>query len=121
MNSSLREHFARLGPIRAIDRVLSGSTVAFVLHLPKDRFAPELKVIDAMFTLARRGINMLQAKRAIEALLDQGRISVELPTVEDTQAVVQELAAAGIAASSVEPAQTRDARRLEAAATPSGS
>lgn len=56
-----------------------------------------------MFVLARRGLTMLRAKRTIEALLEDGRVFVELPTVEDPKAVTDDLARAGIAAAPVEP------------------
>jgi putative transcriptional regulator len=58
-----------------------------------------------MFALARRGLTMLRAKRAIEALIEDGRIFVNLPTVEDPQALAADLAHAGIAAA---PAKTPD-------------
>ncbi len=110
MNFSLKERFERLGPIRAIDRVQSGSPATFVLRLPRGRNAP--KTIDAMLTLARRGVTMLRAKRTIEALLEDGRVFVELPTVEDVQAVVRDLAGAGIASASVEPPHAIDVKKL---------
>ena len=50
-------------------------------------------------SLARRGISLLKAKRAIEATLQDGRAYVHLPTVEDATALAAELSAAGITAS----------------------
>jgi len=110
MDSSLRERFARLGPIRGLDRVQSGSPATFVLRLPKDRGLP--KTIDGIFALARRGLTMLRAKRTIEALVEDGRVFVDLPMVEDTKAVTDDLARAGIAAATVEPPRPPDVRRL---------
>ena len=110
MESSLRERFARLGPIRGVDRVQSGSPATFVLRLPTDRRVP--KTIDGMFVLARRGLSMLRAKRTIEALLEDGRVFVELPTVEDPKAVTDDLARVGIAAAPVEPPRLPDVRQL---------
>jgi len=110
VESSLRERFAGLGPIRAVDRVSSGSPVTLVLRLPPVRAIP--KTIDAMFAPARRGLAMLRAKRTIEALMEDGRIFVNLPTVEDRSALTAELATAGSAAAVVEPATTPDVRRL---------
>ena len=104
MDSSLTERFARLGPIRAIDRVPSGSPATFVLELPPDRRMP--RTIDGMFALARRGLTMLRAKRAIEALVGEDQVFVGLPTVEAPRAVVAERAKAGIAATLVEPPKT---------------
>ncbi len=110
MESSLRERFARLGTVRAIDRVQSGSPAMFVLRLPAGQTAP--RTIDAIMALARRGIGMLRAKRAIEARLDDGRVFVDLPMVEDPQALTADLAAAGIAAAQVPPPEGVDVRQL---------
>lgn len=98
MDSSLRERFARLGPVRAIDRVPSGSPAAFVLRVPQQTGLRGIRTIDAMFVLARRGLTMLRAKRCVEAVVEHGTAQVELPTVEDVGAVVTELARAGIEA-----------------------
>ena len=70
------------------------------------------RTIDAALSLARRGMSMLRAKRAIEALLESGRVVVELPTVEDAAAVAAELSQAGVAAAQVEPAPPLDVRGL---------
>lgn len=50
-------------------------------------------------SLARRGISLLRAKRAIESMLEEGRAYIHLPTVEDATALSEELAAAGVTAS----------------------
>jgi len=110
MDSSLRERFARLGPIRAIDRVTSGSPAVFVLRLPLD--GPPPRTIDAIHALARRGLSMLRAKRAVESLLEKGRVFIDLPTVEDTRAVTDDLAKAGIAAAWIQPDLTVNVREL---------
>jgi putative transcriptional regulator len=96
MDSSLKERFARLGPTRAIDRVASGSPAVFALRATPGR--TPLKTIDATEALARRGLSMLRAKRLIEDLLVGHRVFAELPTVEDEQAVIADMAACGIAA-----------------------
>ncbi len=110
MDSSLRERFARLGPIRGVDRVSSGSPAVFVLRLPPGRGVP--RTIDSMFALARRGLTMLRAKRVIEALVADGRVFVDLPTVEDHKALAEDLARAGIAAAPVETPKHIDVRGL---------
>lgn len=110
MNSSLRERFARLGPTRVVDRVPCGSPAVFVLRLPQGRPIP--KTIDGMHALARRGMTMLRAKRAIEALVEEGRVFVGLLTVEDPKALAEELACAGIAAAAVETPLSVDVRGL---------
>lgn len=110
MDSSLRERFARLGPIQGVGRVSSGLPAIFVLRLPPGHGTP--RTIDATLALARRGLSLLRAKRAIEALVEDGRVFVDLPTVEDHDTLRDELAGAGIAAAPVEPAKTLDVRGL---------
>ena len=102
MNSSLKERFARLGPTQAIGRVPSGSAVAFALR-PASRGLAAVQAVTAALALARRGIPMLRAKRAVEEMLDRGRAFVELPAVEDPAAVVRDLEASSIAATVASP------------------
>lgn len=82
----------------------------FVLRLFQGRVVP--KTIDGMHALARRGLTMLRAKRAIEALVEDGRVFVDLPTVEDPKVLANELARAGIAAAMVETPKVVDVRGL---------
>jgi DNA-binding transcriptional regulator YiaG len=46
--------------------------------------------------LARRGMSMLRAKRAIEAMLSIGEVAIEAPRVERLAALATELRKAGI-------------------------
>ena len=110
MSSKLRERFARLGPTRAIDRVCSGSPAVFVLGLADER--GDLRAIDGMLSLARRGMTMLRAKRVIEELIETGRVFVEIPTVEDADALGADLANAGIAGARVDGEREVDIRDL---------
>ncbi len=110
MDSSLKERFARLGPTRVIDRVSSGSPAVYVLRVPP--VLKHVRTIDGMFALARRGFTMLQAKRAIEAMLDDGRVFVDLPMVESDEALTTELARAGITAAAVVAPPAIDVRSL---------
>jgi putative transcriptional regulator len=110
MDSSLRERFARLGPVQAIARASSGSPAVFVLRLSRNGAA--IGTVDGALTLARRGLPLLRAKRAMEELLATGSTFAALPTVDDPQAVVSELRAAGIAAALTEPRPAPDVRRL---------
>lgn len=55
---------------------------------------------------------MLKAKRAIEALVEDGRVFVDLPTVEDHTVLADDLAKAGISAALLEPHKTLDVRAL---------
>jgi putative transcriptional regulator len=47
-------------------------------------------------SLARRGISLLKAKRAMEEMLSNGRAVVLLPTVEDASTLAGELADSGV-------------------------
>jgi DNA-binding transcriptional regulator YiaG len=95
--SSLRERLERLGPVRDIDRVSSGSAEDFVLSAAR---GPErIDVASAATSLARRGVSLLKAKRAVEAMLEGARSYIHLPTVEDAEALCTELARAGVSAS----------------------
>jgi putative transcriptional regulator len=93
--SSLRERLERLGHVQDIDRVASGSAEDFMLSAGLGR----IDVVSAAMSLARRGISLLKARRAIEAILEDGRTYVHLPAVEDAARLVAELSAAGVAAS----------------------
>jgi DNA-binding transcriptional regulator YiaG len=62
--------------------------------------------------LARRGMTLLRAKRAIEAMLDEGEVAVEAPTVEDFAALVRDLRKAGVDAARIatDPVDVRSLR-----------
>jgi putative transcriptional regulator len=57
-------------------------------------------------------MTMLRAKRAVEALLEDGRVFVDVPTVEDPAALAADLASAGVAAAPVEAPGVIDVRGL---------
>lgn len=95
--SKFKEQFARAGRVRAVDRVASGSPVA--IRLAPNVDAPNLRTVDATLALARRGLTMLRAKRAVETAMDVGAVSLTLPTVEDIATLGTELGSAGFAVS----------------------
>ena len=95
MNSSLKGRLAQLGPVRDVPRVASGSPVVMFLRPATNR---EVKPVSATMALAKRGLSMLRAKRAVEEMIAGGLAVIELPTVEDQAVVRTELAAAGIVA-----------------------
>ncbi len=95
MKPSLKAPLERLGSIQAVDRVSSGSPADLVIR-PKGALA-KVKTIDAMLALARRGVKALTAKRAVEAMVDEGEAMVSVPTVEPGKALAKELRAAGVA------------------------
>jgi DNA-binding transcriptional regulator YiaG len=93
MSSSLKERLERLGPVRDVSRVASGSPAVMFLRPAKGH---ELKSVTAALTLANRGVPLLKAKRAVEEMARNGVAVLELPKVEDRRAVLAEFAAAGI-------------------------
>lgn len=99
MNSSLKEQFGRLGPTRALDRVLYGSPA--VVALRPGPTPANLKTVSAAIALARRGISLLKAKRAVEEMLSSGRAVVLLPTLESAPALAAELDSSGIRVATV--------------------
>jgi putative transcriptional regulator len=118
MQSKLKERLGRLGRVRDVvpkarlrhDRVASGSPVDLILRRWPDRTG--IRTIDAAMALARRGMTLLRAKRAIEAMLDDGEVAVEVPTVEDFDALARELSKAGVAAARIasDPVDVRSLR-----------
>jgi DNA-binding transcriptional regulator YiaG len=99
MSSSLKERFARLGPIRAIDRIRDGSPAALSLRPAPSR--KRVKSVSIALALAKRGMSMLRAKRAVEEMLENGRAVVLLPTVESATTLAKELADAGCIAAAM--------------------
>ena len=95
--SSLRERLERLGPVRDIDRVDFGSAEDFGLSAAGG--VEQVDIVSAAMSLARRGISLLKAKRAVEAILQDGRTYIHLPMVEEVAGLTAELAAAGVTAS----------------------
>ncbi len=94
--SSLRERVGRAGAVRGSSPVKSGTAVALNLRPDRDRLGP-VATIPAIEALVKRHLPLLRAKRAIEAMLDDGAAFVELPRVEDVPTLAGELRAAGVA------------------------
>jgi putative transcriptional regulator len=99
MNASLKERFARLGRTRVIDRVRDGSRA--VLALRPSRGRKGLNTVTLALALAKRGLSMLRAKRAVEEMTERGRVVVLLPNLESGSELAKELAQAGAIAASV--------------------
>ncbi|MCG4274679.1 hypothetical protein K6W40_15350 [Acetobacter senegalensis] len=99
----MKAEFARLGPVRAISRVRSGSRARFALTLTREGW-PALNSIAATMALSRRGLTMLAAKKTVEDLIRQsseqaeGHAIVLLPMTDTIEAVISDLAKAGIRA-----------------------
>jgi len=95
--SSLRERVGKAGPVRGGSRVKSGIAVALNLRPDRDRLGP-VATIPAIEALVKRHLPLLRAKRAIEAMLVDGAVFVEVPRVEDVATLTDELRAAGVVA-----------------------
>ena len=99
MNSSLRERFAQLGRVEAVPRVESGSPVALLMEWCGD--IRDIKTIPAIEALAHRWMPLLRAKRAVETLVGDRKAFVYVPKVESLEALMQELANAGVKATAL--------------------
>jgi DNA-binding transcriptional regulator YiaG len=58
----------------------------------------KFKPVSATLALAKRGLSLLKAKRAVEEMVKKGLAVLELPMVEDRRAVQAELIEAGVSA-----------------------
>ena len=103
----MKERLEQLGRGQGISRVASGSPVDLILRPGPD--LDRIRTIDATKALARRGMSMSDAKQAIEVMLDNGEVAVEVPTVEDLGVLADELRLAGVDVR--RPAQARRASR----------
>ncbi len=110
MSSSFKERLARLGPVQAVPQVVSGSPVAVSLRPVANR---KVNAITATEALARRGLTLLRAKRAVEEMLRNGRAVIEVPKVESRKLLASDLADAGVVARSTD--RNPDIRRLREA------
>ena len=100
--SSLSERVGGAGSVGDSFRVKSGTAVALNLRPDRERLGP-VAAIPAIEALVKRHLPLLRAKRAIEAMLDDGAVFVELPRVEDVRSLAGELRAAGVVVLTREP------------------
>ena len=100
---SFKERFERLGLVRGINPVSSGSPATLSLRM--SRSLAETLTIEAMIALRRRGVPVLKAKRAVEAAVEGRPNVVEAPMVEDLKALGRDLDEAGFALSTIGPRQ----------------
>jgi DNA-binding XRE family transcriptional regulator len=83
--------------VRGSSRVKSGTAVALNLRPDRERLGP-VATIPAIEALVKRHLPLLRAKRAIEGMLDDGTVFVEVPRVEDVATLTGELRLAGVVA-----------------------
>jgi len=98
-NSWLPEGFERLERIPGRPRVESGSPVGLLIEMARP--LRETKTIFAIGALAHRGMNLLRAKRAVEAMVYEGKAYVYVPKVESLDALIEELAGTGVKATAL--------------------
>jgi DNA-binding transcriptional regulator YiaG len=96
MSSSLREKFGDRVRDLVIDRVPSGSPEVLILR--RDQVSADIRSIDAMLVLRRRGVSAMRAKKTIENVIHYGVTAVIAPVVESMEAVNSELLQCGILA-----------------------
>ena len=106
---SLRERFERLGRVRGIDPVQSGSAETVTLCISRD--LSQAKAVDAIIALRRRGAPTLKAKRAVEAAMEKKANVLAVPTVEDVHILAEELRRSGVELSIVTH-QSVDVKKL---------
>ncbi len=95
ISQSLKE---RLGPqvrIQAISLVQSGSAARFLLRRNETN-TPNIP--KAALSLAKRHMTLRNAEMVLNRLGDRNAVVIEVPMVEDTAALVDDLADAGIRA-----------------------
>jgi putative transcriptional regulator len=91
-NPLLPERFTSLSYVRKVPRVSSGSPRKLTLRPERE----DVAVILAVLALAKRGLSLLTAKQAIEAMIDEGEVIVELPTVESSVDLAADLKRSGV-------------------------
>jgi DNA-binding transcriptional regulator YiaG len=98
-NSWLPPGFERLARTQGRGKIASGSPVALLIESACS--LREMKTINAIESLVHRWMPLLRAKRAIEAMVHNGKAYVYVPKVESVDALTQELAKAGVKATAL--------------------
>ncbi len=95
-NSWLPAAFERLEQTPAEPRVLSGSPAELMIEWAGD--LRDIRTISAIQALAKRGLPLLRAKRAVEAMLANKRAFIVVPMVDSLDDLSAELLQAGVRA-----------------------
>ena len=83
-----------MAPVQALSQVPSG--FAAVLALRPSPLLAEVKSVSTSLSLARRGLGLPQAKRAVEEAIETGRAVIKVPKVEDIITLTAELRDSGM-------------------------
>lgn len=94
MNAGLKELFGRPGQIQDVDRNRSGLRESLVLRPEGATFT--INAIAVTRILAKCGLRLLRAKRAVEDVIAGNEVTLVLPRVTSRDHLVEELAAAGV-------------------------
>lgn len=94
MEPSSKEQLGQLGPVRVVDLVSEGSPAVLTLQI--DPGGKSVATVAAALSLVRRGLSMLQAKRAMERLIEEGEVTIKVPRVEDRELLARDLVGAGV-------------------------
>lgn len=105
----LQERGGQRVQLQAVDRVPSGSSARVRLVLAGTEAAD---TPGAARALIRRHVPTMAAHRAMTRLLDQGEALLVVPSVEDWEALVAELARHGVRATHHEPPHDVDVRSI---------
>ncbi|MDM9627117.1 hypothetical protein QTL95_14510 [Rhizobium sp. S152] len=95
MKSSLKERFARLGPVRVIDRDLSGFAADARFVMPADTSVVDV-VAAAVLLHTKTNLSLAEAKACVEHLLEVDVFDTSFDRVTDTAALSAGLLKAGI-------------------------
>jgi DNA-binding transcriptional regulator YiaG len=91
---SFKERLAQLGRVKDLPHVSFGSPEEVVL---KRSLNADILVVDGVLALAKRGLSLIKARRAIDQLVETGRALLEVPMIESTEVFALEMRTAGIA------------------------
>ncbi len=108
--SSLREALGPQVQIRPVARNLSGSKENVVLRFNGDW--NDFKSISAIMLLAKYGLNLKKAKRAVEDAMDHGPVPLILPLVDDKTAMVAEMSGFGFTLQITTPPKSIDIKAI---------
>jgi len=95
MKSSSRARLGKLGPVR--DVTVCQSSFGADLRLRKK--TREVNTPIAALTLAKRGVTLARAKRALDVLSSKPDVTVHVPAIDNITALINELTHCGVSAS----------------------
>lgn len=94
MDENLKQRFSNLSPVIPIKDFKLGTPLCLLIKANAQD--PALKPISSMHALSQRGMNLLDAKRAVEDMIQHGSARVRCPTVESFIRLNKELKESGV-------------------------